>query len=57
MNAIATQPLTQRIDRMSPEGRIAWHVNQAAEDRAVRLIEVARVATAAAHQAAARVAA
>ena len=31
-NATNTKPLSARIERMTPEGRIAWHVERAERD-------------------------
>lgn len=37
-----TGALTGRIDRLTPEGRIAWHTSQAQTDHAAHLLAVAR---------------
>lgn len=37
-NATATQPLTDRIERSTPEGRIAEHVRLAAECAARQVV-------------------
>lgn len=36
-----TQPLTDRLDRLTPAGRIAWHADQAAADFQRHLLDSA----------------